>query len=282
MSLFVIDDFFEDPDSVRNHALSLKYNYHSYHPGVRTDLPKDFKIINEVVDKLSDILNTDIYPTGDSFSFQLNDVNTTSWIHTDISPMVLKKQQKQNITSWATVIFLSPDAPIECGTSNFSQIVNNNELTNLQDCFNYFNNDNNYINNSEFYKIQQKFHDKTKLIQHTSFGNVYNRCILYESQYYHEATKYFSNNLHNGRLIQLVFFETSSDKNISYIDTFKLIDNSQKLKKYIIKKDHDKDHDKDDDDSTINIDEKNTLLQLASHGTSKIDLWAQYIINLYF
>jgi len=115
VSLIVVDNFFDDPDSVRDLALSVPYNFIADYPGMRT------KGINEIQslqlkEKFGKILNQTITRwdmfDGDSKKhmntcFQLCLKDDTTWVHHDY-------------TKWAAVAYLTPDADIDSGTGFFS------------------------------------------------------------------------------------------------------------------------------------------------------------------
>lgn len=52
------------------------------------------------------------------------------------------------------------------------------------------------------------FQDMTKWDMVDRFGNIYNRLIMYRADNYHMSLDYFGNNLENGRLFQVFFFNT--------------------------------------------------------------------------
>jgi hypothetical protein len=64
------------------------------------------------------------------------------------------------------------------------------------------------VSKEEYNKVfKNGFLDSTEFDIVDVVGNVYNRLILFDSQQIHSASTYFGNNLNNGRLFQLFFFD---------------------------------------------------------------------------
>jgi hypothetical protein len=184
-NLIVIDNFYENPMEIRNFALTQEFNPAEYYPGIRT---KSFANIN-IKNKIQNI----IYPfggkitdfnlyQGDNGSFQLATSYDRSWIHSD-----------SNDTNWAGIIYLTPDAPLNSGTSFYKYvtgITDSNEKkitnTNLGD----------YSRDSSKWQLVDKV------------GNIFNRLVLFNSTKYHSSNDYFGTNLYDGRLFQVFFFKT--------------------------------------------------------------------------
>ena len=151
-----------------------------------------------------------IYPTGDSYCFQFNSANDVSWIHSDVLLSEIKTNPERN--HYAAVIFLTPDPPIECGTSIYTH--NKYNYSNCKDILK---------NNKSISRIEEISNDidltssdlsKWKVNSHLS--NKYNRCVIYNSSYYHQSNNYFGKNIEDCRLIQVVFFYTiDNDENKS-------------------------------------------------------------------
>ena len=188
VNALVIDDFYSDPDKVRNFALKQEFKVRGNYPGQRTE-----SYLNDSMKKrLQEIL----YPYAGTVtnwggeytgSFQSTVSRDRSWIHAD------------STTDWAAVLYLTPDAPLSAGTGIFKHKATG--LTN----WDYRN------SNPEYQKTQppgDDFQDMTKWEIVDKFGNVYNRLIMYRADNYHMSLDYFGNNLENGRLFQVFFFNT--------------------------------------------------------------------------
>tara|TARA_R100001510_G_scaffold56243_1_gene61425 strand:+ start:21 stop:527 length:507 start_codon:yes stop_codon:yes gene_type:complete len=109
-NLIVIDNFLDDPDRIRFHALSLDFDrIQKSVPGVRShrlggDLQK------EVETKLKTALGGEIVWdwTQDTFCFQSCQEGTETWVHVD--------SQGENQGEWAAVLYLTPDPILDSGT----------------------------------------------------------------------------------------------------------------------------------------------------------------------
>ena len=109
VNTLIIDDFYQNVDEVRDFALNQDFSVTGNYPGNRT---KSF-----ANDNLKDYMNDLIRPfAGDITFWSDNEYNgayqyTTqyerSWIHADSN------------TSWAALVYLTPDAPISGGTGLF-------------------------------------------------------------------------------------------------------------------------------------------------------------------
>jgi hypothetical protein len=171
MSLLVIDNFLPYPNVVRTWALSQEYftsdemtertKFKNTWPGKRT------LTVNEIDINYADVIlsrvsylsftNFDINPKEIMSSFQLcYESDGDSWIH------------KDDDVSLAGVLYLSPNAPIDSGTTFYTDPPHN-----------------------PLDKI----------------GNVFNRIVLYRSNLYHKSEKYFGITKETGRLTQVFFIK---------------------------------------------------------------------------
>ena len=93
--------------------------------------------------------------------------------------------------TYAGIIYLTPNAPAQTGTSFYkSKITNRMKLHNDHDIV-----------------FENGYYDSTKFELIDTVGNVYNRLILFDSKIIHAAPVYFGNTMENGRLFQLFFFD---------------------------------------------------------------------------
>lgn len=188
---FVIDDFYENPDAVRNFALSQEYYNRSNVPGKRTN-----RFYIEEVDKY--LKKFTKYYTGNEYNghimsgFQYNTSKDQSWYHID------------GTSGYAAIIYLTPDAPHTAGTGLFkheSGITDRNEVDYLtQQCS---------ILEASKYELNRTFidqHDHTKWMSNIKVANVYNRLVIYKMSRFHRSLDYFGYDINNSRLMQIIFF----------------------------------------------------------------------------
>lgn len=113
----VVDNFLDNPDAVRNSALSLNFYETGEFPGIRSDRADgDYEIY--IQHKIEKILNCKIKEwVLDSFRFQLCLEGEESWVHRDPC-------------EWAGILYLTPNAPLEAGTGIYKGDLTNSELVN--------------------------------------------------------------------------------------------------------------------------------------------------------
>lgn len=169
-SLLIQDNFLPYPNVVRSWALqqeylnaeqvTVRYQKLNTWPGLRStninELDSDFA--NVVLSRIS-ILARQNFRLGNDIEirscFQLTKQNDgSSWIHKDDDVAV------------AGLIYLTPDAPVNTGTTFYKGFDN---------------------------------------IEVDTIGNVYNRLIMYDANILHKSTQYFGDSIENSRLT-LVFF----------------------------------------------------------------------------
>jgi len=108
VNALVIDDFYADPEKVRDFALKQEFKVRGNYPGQRT-----VSFLNDSIKKrLQEILYPyagNITDWGGEYtaSFQYTVAADRSWIHSD------------STTDWAAVCYLTPDAPLTAGTGIF-------------------------------------------------------------------------------------------------------------------------------------------------------------------
>lgn len=176
----VADNFYENPDAVRDFALSLEFNYHpNYHKGKRTDQCYRFDGLKERFEQLigRKIINWEKYGINGCFQYCIGGDQLV--YHCDTQ-------------QYAGVLFLSPDAPVTTGTSLFRSIHTKKMKVHEKDHATVFRNG--YLDPTQFERVD-------------SVGNVYNRLILFDSLTIHAASEYFGSTKENGRLFQLFFFD---------------------------------------------------------------------------
>ena len=111
-NLIVLDNFLDDPDTIRRHALSLSFDrIQESVPGVRSSTALGGDLQTEVESKLKTAFGCkDIIWdwTQDSFVIQSCQEGTQTWIHID--------SQGETQSEWAAVLYLTPDPTLDSGT----------------------------------------------------------------------------------------------------------------------------------------------------------------------
>ncbi len=178
--MIVVDEFYNNPNDVREFALSQEFDVTGNWPGTRTktfinESTKETiqKILQDVSGNVTDWQANDGY-TG---SFQLTTSMDRSWIHAD------------SYNTWAGVLYLTPDAPLSGGTGIFRYKKTGSMMEDGTD-------------------LSGVTQDMTKWELVDRVGNVYNRLVLYRGNNYHMSLDYFGKDKEDGRLFQLFFITT--------------------------------------------------------------------------
>lgn len=198
-----IDNFYNNPDKIREFALSLEYKKQpGNYPGFRTNplYDIDYDFFNESLSKIFSVLfNYDyeevkwnvtsyfqkIYPYSEDKNSPLN----SGWFHEDGDGGIA-----------AGIIYLNPHSNLDSGTTIGELKSNSEQLDNYswRDLF---------YSGEEIDRLQYQY----KLIEHNSkfnktieFKNVYNRLILYDASNWHRESNFFASE-NEPRLTQVFF-----------------------------------------------------------------------------
>tara|TARA_B100001778_G_scaffold105640_1_gene86378 strand:+ start:2915 stop:3577 length:663 start_codon:yes stop_codon:yes gene_type:complete len=186
----VVDDFYEDPMAVRQHALEQYYNDDPGYLGMRTR--KQF-FFDGVKEKFEEVLQRKITKWEDygmNGRFQSNIAGTKLVYHCDSQ-------------SWAAAVYLSPDAPYWTGTSFYAvknydagplgsaNSIRHNSHPDLDLAFN-----------------QHTFVDRSPYELVDTVGNVFNRLVIWDAGLIHSASEYCGWDIASSRLFQIFFFDS--------------------------------------------------------------------------
>jgi hypothetical protein len=192
--LFVVDNFYKDPHRVREYALDQ-----TFYPGegaVGSRTRKQF-LFNGLKESFEKIIGQKILDySEDEFGwynegsingrFQSCPAGTPSVYHCD--------SQK-----WAGVIYLTPDAPPQSGTSFFrhkeTKIHHNSQIN---------------WEKGEGEKVfnQKTFLDGSPYETVDTVGNIFNRLVLFDGGLIHSGINYFGWDIASSRLFHIFFFNT--------------------------------------------------------------------------
>jgi hypothetical protein len=176
----IVENFYDHPLLIRNYAVTLPFDVTGNYPGYRTKC-LEARQREKLKVKLEGILKQPIIDFPDLYntSFQYTTKDDKSWVHHDE-------------TTWAGIVYLTPDAPLEAGTGIYRH--KNSRI--------FAHNPGQYDYNNE-----RTAPEDWELVAFA--GNVFNRLVLYRGNYYHKsAVAGFGDSLHNGRLFQTFFFDT--------------------------------------------------------------------------
>ena len=187
-NFIIVDNFLDDPDSVRQDALSLDFDLiQESVPGVRTSAALVGDHQTEVETKIKTILGGEIVWdwTQASFKFQSCQEGTETWIHKD-SP-------EEHQGEWSGVLFLTPNPNHDAGTA----IYLDRDL-----CYQYF-----LAHGMDPDKSIEEFNHGSVIDMGS--GNVYNRLVLYRGKVLEHSSILpgFGDTLETSRLTQTFFFD---------------------------------------------------------------------------
>jgi hypothetical protein len=184
VNLIIADDFYNNPDDVRNFALHQEFSVRGNYPGIRTKsflTDSNKEVINSLVSHAGGgVTDWLLDENGDGYTgaFQICTAMDRTWIHSDYHNM------------WAGVCYLTPDAPLSGGTALYKHKESGNRES---------------IDKVDY---GEHGYDYTKWDVVDRIGNVYNRLILYPGKLFHASIDYFGSDMYNGRLFQTFFFNT--------------------------------------------------------------------------
>jgi hypothetical protein len=203
----VVNDFYESPDEIRRFALTQKFQYckapeEKYGwPGCRT---KDISILdNSLYQKVC----SKIISLFHNFEHDL-----MRWEITTSFQLVSKRFEKGLIHKdgnvvFAGIIYLSPNAPLDSGTSIYRQ-------NNLFDEQRY----SKALDQNDFMLTRGKnpsfdYHDMFE--ETIRVNNVYNSLILFEGDQYHAANNFYGTDKEDSRLTQTFFIRRVDAQKLS-------------------------------------------------------------------
>jgi len=224
------DDFYNDPDSVRDFALSIDdySNKSGFHPGLRSKmlLQYDERFCKNSINKFLSLFDdwglagatfdcSTMFQKIWRFSSDCNDPVNTGWIHIDDNVDI------------AGVVYLDPNPDINNGTSfyypKFLQSGYNDVLKgDTPEYERIFGNktDRCFIDDINWFRkniiINNKQYELTMEIK-----NCYNRCIAYSGEQFHTQSNYWMSNEDDFRLAQ-VFFISNLKLPKNFITAFRV------------------------------------------------------------
>lgn len=191
-SVIVVDNFYKDPDSIRQLALRQRFNEDlRYHKGKRSENRFLFPWVKEAFEQLLGYRITDWQKYPLNGIFQYCHAQDDMVYHSD-------KQE------YAGAIYLSPEAPLESGTSLWRS-----KATGL---FEYPTEADAQARGMSVQALHDKtyqgFYDGTIWDKVDQIGNRYNRLALWRSTLIHSGGPYFGpDDPEKCRLFQLFFFD---------------------------------------------------------------------------
>lgn len=195
-NVLITDNFYSNPEQVRNFALSQDFGVFGNYPGNRTKSFLDEGVKDAIQSIVSPHAGKITYwGEGQDYNytgaFQLTTSTDRTWIHAD------------QTTTWAGVCYLTPNAPHTGGTGLFRHKETGYYRSPLDENGNRVGYDHPLIEG-----LQKDYSDYTKWDLVDVIGNIFNRLVLYRGDIFHASLDYFGSDLQDGRLFQTFFFST--------------------------------------------------------------------------
>lgn len=184
---WVVDNFYSDPDKIREFALQQEYVEGGFGRGFigrRTEQQFLFPGLKEKFEEIMGQKITAWEEHGMNGRFQNCHAGEPLVYHCD--------SQK-----WGGMLYLTPDAPYQCGTTLYA-----NKKTRARTYY------------DDGWDLAWKDIPGDPHLDGTSFepvdvlGNVYNRLVIFDASCIHSASEYFGTVIENSRLWQMFFFDT--------------------------------------------------------------------------
>lgn len=189
-----MDGFYEKPDQIREIALSKDFHESTYHKGKSTREQFLFPGLKERFEELLGRKIVKWQEHGRNGVFQYCVAGDTLVYHSDLQ-------------SYAGVVFLTPDAPPQSGTTFYrsrefglDHCPSDDEARAMG-----------FQNAGEMVRRMYggRLLDRTAWEKVDEIGNVYNRLALWNGNRVHSASEYFGSTKEDGRLFHIFFFDAN-------------------------------------------------------------------------
>jgi len=191
--LFVVDNFYADPYAIREFALQQTYFPGEGAVGHRTRKQFLFDGLRESFESIIGVKIVD--HTNDGFGWLDEGINGRFQYCPAGTPSVFHCDSQR----WAAVIYLTPDAPPQSGTSFLrhkeTKIFHNSQID---------------WESGQGLKVfnQHTFLDGTPYETVDTVGNVFNRLVIFDGGLIHSGINYFGWNAETSRLFHIFFFHS--------------------------------------------------------------------------
>lgn len=167
-SIIVVDNFYIDPEDVRNFALNSEFSVLGNYPGRRTG-PFLHQGIKDAIQRT--VQRPIVFWPENTYNgaFQYTAEQDCTWVHSDYT------------TNYAGILYLTPDPPIHSGTAFFRHMATGLDY---------------YPSDPDLRKIcDRDAPDFPKWIQTDIVANVFNRLVLFDADRFHAGVGYFGKHL---------------------------------------------------------------------------------------
>jgi len=202
--IYIVDDFYPDPDEIRRRALKLEFKDGQKtgksvnHPGARAFNPWYDNMIY-LRNRWENITSRKVVKfrygwSNGAFNLGYKRKHYFNWVHGDHT-----KDVRGDFMYWAAVIYLTPEPPYGTGT-----VLLEHKRTKV---IRQYENDAPTVGESfeEFASSKAEANWRP----HITIENRYNRCVIYDGTLFHAPRlSSFGHNKETGRLTQLGFWQS--------------------------------------------------------------------------
>ena len=184
---WIVDNFYENPDQVREFALKQEYVEGGFGRGFIGRRTEQQFLFPSLKERFEEIMGKKIT------AWESHGMNGRFQIAWSGEPLVYHCDSQK----WGGMLYLTPDAPYSCGTTLYAH-----KTTRARTYF-----DKGW--DSAWKDIPGDPHlDGTHFESVDVLGNVYNRLVIFDASAIHSASQYFGTVKENSRCWQMFFFDT--------------------------------------------------------------------------
>lgn len=184
---WIVDNFYENPDQVREFALKQEYVEGGFGRGFIGRRTEQQFLFPGLKERFEDIMGKKIT------AWESHGMNGRFQIAWSGEPLVYHCDSQK----WGGMLYLTPDAPYSCGTTLYAH-----KTTKARTYF-----DKGW--DAAWKDIPGDPHlDGTHFEAVDVLGNVFNRLVIFDASAIHSASQYFGTVKENGRVWQMFFFDT--------------------------------------------------------------------------
>lgn len=180
--IWVVENFYSNPDSIREHALAVPYIEGGLGRGFLGRRSQNQYLWPGLKDRFEEIMGIKIQ------EWESHGMNGRFQMCYAGEPVVYHCDSQR----WAAMIYLTPNAPFQTGTNLLAHKQTRVRSYNEPDFDKVFNH--NHLDGTPFEDVDK-------------MGNVYNRLAIFDASSIHCAGGYFGTRPENTRLWQMFFFD---------------------------------------------------------------------------
>ena len=184
---WIVDNFYDEPDSIREFALKQEYVEGGIGRGFIGRRTEQQFLFPDLKQKFEEIMGRKIT------AWQEHGMNGRFQISWSGEPLVYHCDSQK----WGGMLYLTPNAPYQCGTTLYAHKQTKARTYHEEGW------------DAAWKDVPGDCHlDGTSFEPVDVLGNVYNRLVIFDASAIHAASEYFGTVKENARLWQMFFFDT--------------------------------------------------------------------------